>query len=348
MSKPTFDGLVRSNFWKGRQRLNRLYRWIANVVRPKIDWSILCEASPQNNPEVRFFGSIDVRKPRGRHRASTRSCPCAISWQAAERRLPAAELAARRCTTRGSATRALVLVTEDEPAFLQIIGRHFDRHPIARQRFDPVLFHLAGGVGHDLVPGIELHAITCIGEDLGDQSFELDQLFFSHGNLQIDRRLAWSLGAVGPAIRTAFAMQESDALHPFSLASAMRRTRLLPVGLVPVALRNTTITTGTAVTARAFRTRRGFMAPDRVHARSGSRTPVLLRRRRRGVAMSRRAAVFSGQGDADQLFDIAQKRHSIPRAERDRDAVRAGARGAADAMDVGLGHVGKIEVHHMT
>jgi hypothetical protein len=29
--------LVRSNFWKGRQRLNRLYRWIANVVRPKID-----------------------------------------------------------------------------------------------------------------------------------------------------------------------------------------------------------------------------------------------------------------------------------------------------------------------
>src|SRR3954471_20439121 len=31
------DGLVRSNFWKGRQRLNRLYRWIANVVRPKID-----------------------------------------------------------------------------------------------------------------------------------------------------------------------------------------------------------------------------------------------------------------------------------------------------------------------
>src|SRR5258708_34460580 len=58
---PLFDGLVRSNFWKGRQRLNRLYRWLANVVRPKIDWSILCEAGPQNNAVVRFFGSSGVR-----------------------------------------------------------------------------------------------------------------------------------------------------------------------------------------------------------------------------------------------------------------------------------------------
>src|ERR1700753_4056895 len=54
-SSPLSDGLVRSNFWKGRQRLNRLYRWIANVVRPKIDWSILCEAGIQNNPEVHDF-----------------------------------------------------------------------------------------------------------------------------------------------------------------------------------------------------------------------------------------------------------------------------------------------------
>src|SRR5260370_42638547 len=100
---PLFDGLVRSNFWKGRQRLNRLYRWIANVVRPKIDWSILCEASPQNNPEVRFFGSIGARKLNGRHHAATRSCPCATSWQAAERGLSAAELCAPLCTTRCSA-----------------------------------------------------------------------------------------------------------------------------------------------------------------------------------------------------------------------------------------------------
>jgi hypothetical protein len=36
------------------------------------------------------------------------------------------------------------------------------------------------------MPGIELHAIARIREDFGHQSFELDQLFFSHGYLQID------------------------------------------------------------------------------------------------------------------------------------------------------------------
>src|ERR1022692_1141044 len=50
-------------------------------------------------------------------------------------RLPAAELATRRCTTRRAAgARTFVLVPEDEPAFFQVIRRHFDRHPIARQR----------------------------------------------------------------------------------------------------------------------------------------------------------------------------------------------------------------------
>src|SRR6202051_3987052 len=52
---PLFDGLVRSNFWKGRQRLNRLYRWIANVVRPKIDIVILFQNSSQLNPEAHDF-----------------------------------------------------------------------------------------------------------------------------------------------------------------------------------------------------------------------------------------------------------------------------------------------------
>ena len=62
MSKPTFGGLVRSNFWKGRQRLNRLYRWIANVVRPKIDWFILFQSRAANNPEARFFERVMDRR----------------------------------------------------------------------------------------------------------------------------------------------------------------------------------------------------------------------------------------------------------------------------------------------
>src|ERR1700722_7808363 len=60
---PLSNGLVRSNFWKGRQRLNRLYRWIANVVRPKIDKAILCETSPQNNPQVHDFLIGQICRP---------------------------------------------------------------------------------------------------------------------------------------------------------------------------------------------------------------------------------------------------------------------------------------------
>src|SRR5260221_12083481 len=118
-------------------------------------------------------------------------------------RSPATELAARRCATRSAAARTFVLVTEDQPALLQVIGRHLDRHPIARQRLDPVLFHLAGGVGDDLGSGIELHAVTSGGGGFGHQSFEREQLFFSHGSFPTDRRPAWALGAVGVLFLTA-------------------------------------------------------------------------------------------------------------------------------------------------
>src|ERR1700761_626179 len=90
-------GLVRSNFWKGRQRLNRLYRWIANVVRPKIDWSILCEAGIQNNPEVHdfligpCFASATVRR-------AAPTFPCHVRRGGTEvLRLTPPELAAGRC-----------------------------------------------------------------------------------------------------------------------------------------------------------------------------------------------------------------------------------------------------------
>src|ERR1700730_13521964 len=119
---PLSDGLVRSNFWKGRQRLNRLYRWIANVVRPKIDIVILFQNSPQLNPEAHDF----LIAPGF---AIGRLCPgsdmiasCAISWQFGSRILPASKLAARRRTTRGTTTRTLVLVTEDQPAFFKVVG----------------------------------------------------------------------------------------------------------------------------------------------------------------------------------------------------------------------------------
>src|ERR1700676_3253433 len=118
---PLSDGLVRSNFWKGRQRLNRLYRWIANVVRPKIDIVILFQNSPQLNPEAHDFliapgFAIGTLCP-----GSDMISSCAFRGSS-EAVLAASELAARRRTTRGTTTRTLVLVTEDQPAFFKVVG----------------------------------------------------------------------------------------------------------------------------------------------------------------------------------------------------------------------------------
>src|SRR3954469_24730626 len=112
-------------------------------------------------------------------------------------------------------------------------------------------------------------------------------------------------------------------------------------------MRNDVITPTTAVTARPFRSRCGFIDPGRVYARSG--TPAsMLRRHRRRLAMAWRPTVLSGQCNADQFFDVAQISHLFAaRDQRDRDALRAGARGPANAMHVGFGHVRKIEVDHM-
>src|ERR1700754_2421019 len=137
-------------------------------------------------------------------------------------------------------------------------------------------------------------------------------------------------------------MQESNPLHRLGLAASLRRRtyRFLSVGLVPVGWWSPIVTTGTAVTARAFCTRRTVMSSGGLHPRSGSGTPM-LGRSRCGVAMTRRAAVFPRQGDADQFFDVTQIAHFLgARDQRDRDAVGAGTRGAADAMDVGFGNVG--------
>src|SRR3954470_5294441 len=213
---------------------------------------ILCEGNPQNNPEVREFllreaFALCRQRPR-----MVMILPCAVAsgW------LSAAELAAAlRCAARRSAraARTLILVTEDQPPLLQIVGRHLDRHSIACQRLDAVLLHLAGRVGDNFVAGIELHAVARIGKDFGHQSFELDQLFFSHGSLQVDRRLALgSLVAVGFGVGAAFAMQKGNPLHPVSLypvsLAALRGTRRL----MAVRLRRAMITTTTAASARPF------------------------------------------------------------------------------------------------
>src|SRR5258708_6833041 len=98
---------------------------------------------------------------------------------------------------------------------------------------------------------------------------------------------------------------------------------------MPARLRPAAMFTGTAA-AGAFRSRRRVMASCAMSMGRGSRA-AMLRRRGRDVAVPGGAAVFPRQGNADQFFDIPQVSDLLSGDQRDRDAISAGARGAADA-----------------
>jgi hypothetical protein len=71
-------------------------------------------------------------------------------------------------------------VAEDQAALLEVVGRHLDGDAVAGKGLDAVLLHLAGRVGHDLVPGVELNAVPSIRQDLEDNALELHQFLFRH------------------------------------------------------------------------------------------------------------------------------------------------------------------------
>src|SRR5688500_3532406 len=80
------------------------------------------------------------------------------------------------------------------------------------------------------------------------------------------------------------------------------------------------------------------------------RPAAMLARGRAGAALTERNGGAVGvllhhrHRLADQLLDVAQKRPLLDIAERDRHAVGASARGAADAVDIALRHVRQLEV----
>src|SRR3984957_10029681 len=49
----------------------------------------------------------------------------------------------------------------------------------------------------------------------------------------------------------------------------------------------------------------------------------------------------------DQLLDVAQESDLFAVAQRDRYAFGTGARCTSDAVNIGLGHVWQVEIHHM-
>ena len=55
----------------------------------------------------------------------------------------------------------------------------------------------------------------------------------------------------------------------------------------------------------------------------------------------------AGMDMADELLDIAQERDLFAVTQRDCDPACSGARGTADAVDVGFGHVRQVEIDHV-
>src|SRR5665647_1620507 len=74
---------------------------------------------------------------------------------------------------------------------------------------------------------------------------------------------------------------------------------------------------------------------------------VLGMLRGRCVGPSAGAPVGGGDRHPDQPFDIAQEGAFLVIAERDRHAIGAGARGAADAVDVAFRDVRQIVIEHV-
>src|SRR4029077_14659402 len=92
--------------------------------------------------------------------------------------LPTPELVALWGATEHSGS--FILVAEYPSPLFQIIGRDFDRHPLAREGFDPILFHSAGGVGNKPMSIIEFNAISGVRQNLGDEPLKFQQFFFRH------------------------------------------------------------------------------------------------------------------------------------------------------------------------
>src|SRR3977135_1257548 len=63
---------------------------------------------------------------------------------------------------------------------------HIERDAGATTALEAAIFHLAGRVGDDDLARVEFHAVARVRQDLGDETFELDQIFLCH-RVSLDR-----------------------------------------------------------------------------------------------------------------------------------------------------------------
>lgn len=68
----------------------------------------------------------------------------------------------------------------NNPTAVEIVGRDFNKHSIARNDSDEVLSHLAGYVSQYLVSIFQLDSELGVGQSLGNFTFDFNGLFFRH------------------------------------------------------------------------------------------------------------------------------------------------------------------------
>src|SRR5882724_571188 len=73
-----------------------------------------------------------------------------------------------------------LFTAEDDPTLGEVVGREFDRDPVAGQDADVVLAHAAGDVGEYHMAVVQFDAEGGVGKGLHHLAFHLDAFFFSH------------------------------------------------------------------------------------------------------------------------------------------------------------------------
>src|ERR1019366_4571051 len=79
--------------------------------------------------------------------------------------------------------RARLLVAEGDPSPAQVVRAQLHPHLIADQDADVELAHLAGGVGEDVLPGLEAHLEHGVGQGLDHRGIHLNRLLLDLGGV---------------------------------------------------------------------------------------------------------------------------------------------------------------------
>lgn len=78
---------------------------------------------------------------------------------------------------------------EDDPAFAQIVWRHFDVYAVSNDRSDAIATHLSCSVADKTMPIVEGDAEAPVGQDLVDRALHRNELFFRQSSHPCVRKI---------------------------------------------------------------------------------------------------------------------------------------------------------------